>query len=164
VLPDPALFTRARPALWVAAGVLLLEALAVAGYAVLYVLSISNVAAGVGYGVAAMLFGWAVALVLIARGVARGRGWSRAPAVALQLLQLPLALGFRDTIGLLAFVLFITAATVLVCLFLPTSNEVFVTGRRLPGEPPPGGAAPGPDERRSDDRRPEPGPRPPGRR
>jgi hypothetical protein len=151
--------TRARPALFLAAAILLLEALAVTGYAVLYLRSISNVAAGVGYGVAAMLFVWAVALALIARGVALGRAWSRAPAVALQLLQLPLAFGFRATIGWLAFALFLTAATVLVCLFLPTSNEVFMAGRRLPDD-----AAPGRDSAPSDNQRREPGRRPRERR
>jgi hypothetical protein len=130
-VPDPA--KAARPALILAAAILGLEALAVTAYAVLYVLSIQSVAAGVGYGVAFMLFGWAVALGFVARGVGLGRGWARGPAVALQLLHLPLAWGFRGSIGWLAFALFLTAAVVLVCIFLPASTAVFNAGRRLPG-------------------------------
>lgn len=113
--------------------VLLLEALAVAVYAVLYVLSLRSVSGGVGYGAAIMLFGWAAALGFVAWGVGRGRGWARAPAVALQLLHLPLAWGFKATFGWLAFALFLTAAVVLACIFLPASTAVFNAGRRLPG-------------------------------
>ncbi|QDP97120.1 hypothetical protein FOE78_15355 [Microlunatus elymi] len=123
----------ARPALWVAAGVMWFEALAVIVYGVLIITRMTNVAAGVGYGVAGMLIAWGVALALVGRGIALGRQWSRGPAVALQLLHLPLAWGFKGSIGWLSAALFVTAAIVLVCIFLPASTAVFTEGRRLPG-------------------------------
>lgn len=124
----------ARPALLTAAGVLALEALAVIGYGVLVLANIRHVSAGVGVGVGVMLIAWGLALGLVARGVGLVRGWSRGPAVALQLFHLPLAWGFRDTIGWLALALFVSAAVVLICLFLPASTAAFTAGRRLPGQ------------------------------
>jgi hypothetical protein len=127
---------NARPALLLGAAVLWLEGLAVVVYGVLVIIGMRNVSAGVGYGVAAMLIAWGVALGLVGRGVALARPWARGPAVALQLLQLPLAWGFRGSIGWLAAALFVTAAVVLVCVFLPASTAAFTAGRRLPGQGP----------------------------
>lgn len=104
------------------------------GYGLLIIVNVRNVSAGVGYGVAGMLIAWGVALALVGRGVALVRHWARGPAVALQLLHLPLAWGFRDSIGWLAAALFVSAAVVLVCLFLPASSTAFTENRRLPGE------------------------------
>jgi hypothetical protein len=136
---------RARPALWIAAGVLWLEGAAVLLYGVLVLLSMNKVSAGVGIGVGGMLIALGVALALVGRGVGLARQWARGPAVALQLLQLPIALGFRQSIGLLAAGLFVTAAVVLVAIFLPASTTAFTAGRRLPGDGSGGrdGAAPG---------------------
>jgi hypothetical protein len=140
--PDDPRVTRtdaarnARPALWLAAGVLWLEGLAVLGYGILILVGMRNVSAGVGYGVAGMLIAWALALGLVGRGIALARPWARGPAVALQLLHLPLAWGFRGSIGWLAAGLFVTAAVVLVCVFLPASTAAFTEGRRLPGRSP----------------------------
>lgn len=127
---------NARPALRIAAAVLWLEALAVLAYGVLVLVGMNSVSAGIGYGVAGMLIAWAVALGLVGRGVLLGRLWARGPAVALELLQLPLAWGFRGSFGWLAAGLFVTAAAVLVCVFLPASTAAFTRGRRLPGDPP----------------------------
>lgn len=113
-----------------------LEAVAVVGYGVLIILNLRNVSAGVGYGVAGMLIAWGIALGLVGRGVALVRPWARGPAVALQLFHLPLAWGFRDTIGWLAAALFVSAAVVLICVFLPASGAAFTRGRRLPGQKP----------------------------
>lgn len=123
----------ARPALLLAAAVLGLEAVAVVGYGILIAVSTHNVVRGVGYGVAGMLIVWGVALGLVGRGVALARTWSRGPAVALQLFQFPIAWGFRENIGWVAAALFVTAAVVLVCIFLPASTAAFTTGRKLPG-------------------------------
>lgn len=124
---------RARPALWVAAGVLWLEAIAVLLYGVLILTNMSRVSLGVGVGVGIMLIAWAVALGFVGRGVALVRQWSRGPAVALQLLHLPIAYGFRHSVGWLSAGLFLTAAIVLVAVFLPASTVAFTLGRRLPG-------------------------------
>jgi hypothetical protein len=141
---------RARPALWVAAGVLWLEAAAVLVYGVLVLLSMDNVSTGVGIGVGGMLIALGVGLALVGRGVGLARQWARGPAVALQLLQLPIALGFRQSIGWLAAGLFVTAAVVLVAIFLPASTTAFTAGRRLPGDGSgdAGGATPGRGARR----------------
>ena len=115
-----------------------LEAVAVFGYGVLVLTNINKVAAGVGIGVGGLLIAWGVALALVGRGVARVRQWSRGPALVLQLLQLPIAWGFRNSIGWLAVALFVTAAIVLIALFLPASTTAFTAGRRLPGDGPAG--------------------------
>lgn len=129
---------RARPALWVAAGVLGLEALGVLVYGVLIMTRMTNVSVGVGLGVGGMLVVWGLALAAVGRGVALVRFWSRGPAVVLQLFQLPLAFGFRDSIGWLSAALFVSAAIVLVAIFLPASTTAFTVGRRLPGDATPG--------------------------
>lgn len=129
---------QARPALWVAAGVLWLEALAVIVYGVLILVNMTHVATGIGFGVGGLLVAWGVALALVGRGIAFVRQWSRGPAVVLQLIQLPIAWGFRHNIGWLAAALFVSAAIVLVAVFLPASTTAFTSGRRLPGDGPPG--------------------------
>ncbi len=113
-----------------------LEGLAVLAYGVLVLVGMHNVSPGVGYGVAAMLVAWALALGLVGRGVLLARPWARGPAAVLHLLQLPLAWGFRASFGWLAAALFVAAAVVLVCVFLPASTAAFTGGRRLPGQPP----------------------------
>lgn len=115
-----------------------LEAVAVIVYGVLILTDMTRVATGVGIGVGALLIAWGVALALVGRGVAFVRQWSRGPAVVLQLLQLPIAWGFRHSIGLLAAALFVSAAIVLVAVFLPASTTAFTAGRRLPGDGPAG--------------------------
>ena len=53
--------------------------------------------AEVGAGVAIWMLGYGVLLLAIARGVFRGRRWSRAPAIATQLILLPIAFSFRGS-------------------------------------------------------------------
>jgi len=122
----------------VAAGVLWLEALGVVVFGVLVLVSATRTSSGVGFGVAGLLIAWGVALALVGRGIAVVRPWSRGPAVALQLLQLPIAYGFRHSFAGLAIALFVTAAVVLVAVFLPASTAAFTSGRRLPGSGPAG--------------------------
>lgn len=115
-----------------------LEAAAVLVYGVLVLTNMTKVATGVGIGVGGLLIAWGIALVLVGRGVAFVRQWSRGPALVLQLLHLPIAWGFRHSIGWLAAALFASAAIVLVALFLPASTTAFTAGRRLPGSGPAG--------------------------
>lgn len=125
---------RARPALRVAAAVLWLEAVAVLLYGILVLINMNKESVGVGIGVGCTLVAWGVALALVGRGLALVRQWSRGPAVALQLLHLPIAYGFRHSIGWLSLAMFVTAVFVLVAVFLPASTAAFTLGRRLPGQ------------------------------
>jgi hypothetical protein len=59
--------------------------------------------------------------------VFRGRRWSRAPAIATQLIQLPIALSFRGgETTWFAVLLGAVSLTVIVCLLLPSSTRAFV--------------------------------------
>lgn len=129
---DPDEPARSRKALWVASGLLGVQALAAAGYGVLIVGRITHAVAGVGYGVGGMMIAWGVALGLVGRGVALARRWSRGAAVCLQLLNLPLAWGFRTSIGWLALALFLTTAVALICILSPSSTTAFTADRDVP--------------------------------
>lgn len=66
-------------------------------------------------------------LLAVARGVFRGRRWSRAPAVATQLLLLPVAWSFRS--GQTTWVFYNLAGlavVILVALLKPSSTAIFV--------------------------------------
>jgi hypothetical protein len=119
---------RRRPLTIVAAAALLaVEAVIALGYAALEVSQIQMSRAGVGVGVTILMAGFALLLLLVARGVLLGRRWSRGPAVATQLILLPLAWGFvggRTT--WVAVVLAALAIAVLVGVLHPRSTAVFV--------------------------------------
>jgi hypothetical protein len=89
----------------------------------------------VGAGTGILVLGYGLALLGLAWGVLRGRRWSRAPALASQLIQLPVAWSFRSGgtwwFGLLLGAL---SATVIVCLLLPSSTAVFVPSESRPEE------------------------------
>ena len=88
----------------------------------------------VGSGAAIILLGYAVLLIAVARGVFRGRRWSRAPAIATQLIQLPVAWSFRGgETSWFAALLAAVSLTVVVCLLLPTSTRVFTDEHGHPG-------------------------------
>lgn len=121
------------PALTLAAGLLTVVGVAAAGYGVLELLATRASRAVVGSGAAIILLAYAVLLVAVARGVVRGRRWSRAPAIATQLIQLPVAWSFRGgETTWFAALLGVVSLVVVVCLLLPTSTAVFTAGQEPP--------------------------------
>jgi hypothetical protein len=99
---------------------------AAAGYGVLELMATNASRAVVGSGAAIILLAYAVLLFAVARGVLRGRRWSRAPAIATQLIQLPVAWSFRGgETGWFAALLGAVSLTVVVCLLLPSSTLIF---------------------------------------
>ncbi len=122
------------PALTLAAGLLTVVGVASAGYGVLELLATRASRAVVGSGAAIILLAYAVLLVAVARGVVRGRRWSRAPAIATQLIQLPVAWSFRGgETTWFAALLGVVSLVVVVCLLLPTSPAVFTAEQEQPG-------------------------------
>lgn len=123
------------PALALAAALLVVIGAASAVYGVLELVATRASRAVVGSGAAVILLGYAVLLAAAARGVLRGRRWSRAPAIATQLIQLPIAWSFRGG-GTTWFAALLGAVslTVIVCLLLPGSTRVFV-GEQSPSDP-----------------------------
>jgi hypothetical protein len=125
-----------RPAPLLAAAVLLgLEGLAalVFGGIDLSLIRISR--AEIGVGVAIWMLGYGSLLLAIAGGVFRGRRWSRAPAIATQLILLPIAFSFRaEPTTWVAIALAVVAVGSLVGLLHPRSTEVFV-GSATPSPP-----------------------------
>jgi hypothetical protein len=80
-----------------------------------------------GAGVTIWMLGYGVLLLAIARGVFRGRRWSRAPAVATQLILLPIAFSFRaEPTTWVAGAIAVAAIGTLVGVLHPRSTEVFV--------------------------------------
>jgi len=117
-----------RPVTIVAAAIsLALEAFIALGYAVLEIGEVRVSRAVVGVGVAILMACFGVFLLFVARSVFRGKRWSRGPAVATQLILLPLALSFAGggttwvSVGLAAL-----AIAVLVGVLHPRSTAVFV--------------------------------------
>jgi hypothetical protein len=81
----------------------------------------------VGVGVTILMACFGLFLLFVSRSVFRGKRWSRGPAVATQLILLPLALSFAGgrttwvSVGLAAL-----AIAVLVGVLHPRSTAVFV--------------------------------------
>jgi hypothetical protein len=119
---------RRRPVtILVAAALLALEGLVGLGYAAISVgqISVSRAAVGVGVVIIMAIFG--VLLLLVARGVFLGRRWSRGPAVATQLILLPIAWSFRGgATTWVSVALAVLAVAVLIGLLHPRSTAVFV--------------------------------------
>ena len=113
--------------LFLAAGLIGLEALAAIVFGIVEVTQTRASRLVVGSGVALLMLSLGAFLVAIARGVARGRRWSRGPGVATQLLQVLLAYSFAggDTwwVGL---ALGPPAVLVLVCLLMPAATAIFI--------------------------------------
>jgi hypothetical protein len=119
----------ARPpaGLRVAALLLALEALAAAAYGVAEALQAQSGRIMVGLGAAAVLLVYAVGLASVARGLLRVRRWARGPAVATQLIHLPVAYSFRGgETWWVALLLGGFAVVVLVGVLLPSSTAVLV--------------------------------------
>jgi hypothetical protein len=101
-----------------------------AGYGVLELMATNASRAVVGSGAAIILLAYAVLLFAVARGVLMGRRWSRAPAIATQLIQLPVAWSFRGgETTWFAALLGAMSLVVIICLLLPSSTLIF-TGER----------------------------------
>ena len=110
-----------------AAALLALEALIGLGYAAIEVSQVRMSRAAVGVGVAILMAGFGLLLLVVARGVFRGRPWSRGPAVATQLILLPIAWSFRGGVTTwVSVVLAVLAIAVLVGVLHPRSTAVFV--------------------------------------
>lgn len=115
------------PALTLAAALLAVIGAASGVYGVLELIETRASRAVVGSGAAIILLGYATLLFAAARGVARGRRWSRAPAIATQLIQLPIAWSFLGgQTSWFAYLLGAMSLTIVVCLLLPTSTQAFV--------------------------------------
>ena len=117
-----------RPAPLLLAAVLLgLEAVAALVFGGVALTQIRISRAEVGAGVAIWMLGYGILLLAIARGVFRGRRWSRAPAVATQLILLPIAFSFRAApTTWVAAAIAVVAVAILVGVLHPRSTEVFV--------------------------------------
>ena len=117
-----------RPVTIVVAAVLLaLEALIALGYAALEIGQVRMSRAVVGVGVTILMACFGVFLLFVARGVFRGKRWSRGPAVAAQLILLPLALSFNGgSTTWVSVALAALAIAVLVGVLHPRSTAVFV--------------------------------------
>ena len=117
-----------RPApLIVAAALLGLEGLVALVFGGIALSQIQISRAGVGVGVAVWMLGYHILLLAIARGVLRGRRWSRAPAIATQLILLPIAFSFRaEPTTWVAGAIAVVAVGALVGVLHPRSTEVFV--------------------------------------
>ena len=117
-----------RPLTIVVAAVLLaLEALIALAYAALEIGQVRVSRAVVGVGVTILMACFGVFLLFVARSVFRGKRWSRGPAVATQLILLPLALSFAGGgTTWISVVLAVLAVTVLVGVLHPRSTAVFV--------------------------------------
>ena len=105
----------------------LLQALGLAGVAVFYVVELfvadaADRAGAVAAGIIALICG--VGLLLVARGLAGARRWARSPALVIQLLAVPVAVGLlqggRWYVGL---PLLLWAIAVTVLLFTPAVSH-----------------------------------------
>jgi hypothetical protein len=110
-----------------AAALLAFEALIGLGYAALEVGQVRMTRAAVGVGVAILMAGFGLLLLVVARGVFRGKRWSRGPAVATQLILLPIAWSFKGgSTTWVSVVLAALAIAALVGVLHPRSTAVFV--------------------------------------
>jgi len=119
---------RRRPfTIVMAAALLALEALIGLVYAAIEVGQIRMRRAPVGVGVGILMAGFGLLLLVVARGVFRGRRWSRGPAVATQLILLPIAWSFRGGVTTwVSVALAVLAIGVLIGVLHPRSTAIFV--------------------------------------
>jgi len=117
-----------RPLTIVVAAVLLaVEALIALAYAAVEVGHVRMSRAVVGVGVTILMACFGLVLLLVARGVFLGRKWSRGPAVATQLILLPLAWSFAGGgTTWVSIMLAGLAIAVLVGVLHPRSTAIFV--------------------------------------
>ena len=111
----------------VAAALLALEALIALAYAAVEIGQVQMTRAALGIGVTILMACFGLLLLLVARGVFLGKRWSRGPAVATQLILLPLAWSFvGGGTTWVSVVLAVLAIAVLVGVLHPRSTAVFV--------------------------------------
>jgi hypothetical protein len=111
----------------IAAALLAIEALIALGYAVLEIGQVRMTRAAVGVGVTILMAAFGLLLLVVARGVFLGKRWSRGPAVATQLILLPIAWSFKGgSTTWVSVVLAALAIAVLVGVLHPRSTAVFV--------------------------------------
>jgi hypothetical protein len=126
-MSTPAADRRRPVTIVVAAALLAVEAFIASAYAVLEVGQIRMSRAAVGVGVTILMGGFGLLLLFVSRGVFLGRRWSRGPAVAIQLILLPIAWSFvGGGTTWVAVALAVVAIAVLVGLLHPRSTAVFV--------------------------------------
>ena len=119
---------RRRPlTIIIAAALLAIEALIALGYAVLEIGQVRMTRAAVGVGVTILMAAFGLLLLVVARRVFLGKRWSRGPAVATQLILLPIAWSFKGgSTTWVSVVLAALAIAVLVGVLHPRSTAVFV--------------------------------------
>jgi uncharacterized membrane protein (DUF2068 family) len=118
-----------------AAALLALEALIGLGYAALEIGQVRMTRAAVGVGVTILMAAFGLLLLVVARGVFLGKRWSRGPAVATQLILLPIAWSFKGgSTTWVSVVLAALAIAVLVGVLHPRSTAVFVPPAANRGE------------------------------
>ena len=111
----------------VAAALLAFEALIALAYAAVEIGQVQMTRAALGIGVTILMACFGLLLLLVARGVFLGKRWSRGPAVATQLILLPIAWSFRGgATTWAAIILAALAIAVLVGVLHPRSTAVFV--------------------------------------
>ena len=119
--------SRRPVTLIVAATLLALEAVIALVYAVIEIAQVRITQTGLGIGVTIMMACFGLLLLLVARGVFLGKRWSRGPAVATQLILLPIAWSFKGgSTTWVSVMLAALAIAVLVGVLHPRSTAVFV--------------------------------------
>jgi hypothetical protein len=112
----------------VAAALLALEALIALAYAAVEIGQVQMTRAALGIGVTILMACFGLLLLLVARGVFLGKRWSRGPAVATQLILLPIAWSFRGgATTWAAIILAALAIAVLIGVLHPRSTAIFVS-------------------------------------
>ena len=112
----------------VAAALLALEALIALAYAAVEIGQVEMTRAALGIGVTILMACFGLLLLLVARGVFLGKRWSRGPAVATQLILLPIAWSFRGGATTWAgIILAALAIAVLIGVLHPRSTAIFVS-------------------------------------
>ena len=112
----------------VAAALLAFEALIALAYAAVEIGQVQMTRAALGIGVTILMACFGLLLLLVARGVFLGKRWSRGPAVATQLILLPIAWSFRGgATTWAAIILAALAIAVLIGVLHPRSTAIFVS-------------------------------------
>ena len=102
------------------------EAAAAIVFGVSVAMSVHRNRFAVGAGTAVLMVGYGALLASAAWGLWRGRRWSRGPAIATQLIQLPVAWSFvGGQTTWLALLLGTVSVLTLICLLVPSSTAVF---------------------------------------